>query len=102
MNEFPTHNASGDRHLIAQEVVNPTTIWSRLRHPRTCSLGLRMIHKYTKYNFKNNIALDALITGYPKQGRQDKRTTIKISMSASNRYSKVDGFKLKLSCLLLF
>jgi hypothetical protein len=26
MNEFPTHNASGDRHLIAQEVVNPTTI----------------------------------------------------------------------------
>jgi hypothetical protein len=25
MNEIPTHNASGDRHLIAQEVVNPTT-----------------------------------------------------------------------------
>ena len=102
MNEIPTHNASGDRHLIAQEIVNPTTIWSRLRHPRTCSLGLRMIHKYTKYNFKNYIALDALIIGYPKQGRQDKRTIIKISMSASNRYSKVDGFKLKLSCLLLF
>ena len=102
MNEIPTHNASGDRHLIAQEIVNPTTIWSRLRHPRTCSLGLRMIHKYTKYNFKNNIALDALIIGYLKQGRQDKRTIIKISMSASNRYSKVDGFKLKLSCLLLF
>jgi hypothetical protein len=29
MNEVPTHNFSGDRHLIAQVVVNLTTIRSR-------------------------------------------------------------------------